>query len=148
MYRKLLGWFLVLCLCGTFFYRSFYYVDSSQGCFIRFTPSIFLEFNTGNIKQGIQILKKAAPEEYDKLCQYVGTINANVSCGGFQGGCYQPGQSKQIYVSVSHSEYLGWTAGIIAHEVCHARQAYENREFSEPECYEVTNQVLQQVVRD
>jgi hypothetical protein len=128
-------------------YKLFFYIDPPAGCFITFVPSMSLEFNTGNIKQGIRILKQADPEEYRNLCRNVRTINANISCGGWQGGCYSTLKRKTIYLATSHNDFLGWTAAVIAHETCHAMQHAENRDLSEVECYQVGYDVLRQIIR-
>ncbi|HEY4478601.1 MAG TPA: hypothetical protein VI775_02040 [Candidatus Paceibacterota bacterium] len=40
------------------------------------------------IKKIIKYLKSNYPDEYVKVCNNVTTIDPNISCGGFGGGCY------------------------------------------------------------
>jgi hypothetical protein len=144
--KVIISLLLVLCLI----YHWFFYINISNGCFIFFKPSMLFEFNTGNIKEGIFVLKNAVPDEYKKLCTHVNVINANISCGGWQGGCYRGGpraNKKEIYISASRDQFVGWTAAVVAHETCHAIQFSQKRDMSESECYEIGDKVLKAAVQ-
>jgi len=146
---------IIFALCLFFFFwlfnRYFLYTDSEYGCLIKIKPSI-IEFSSSNVKKGILVLKYADIDNYKELCNRVDVINPNISCGGFGGGCYHVNDfesseaSRQIDISTPHDGFLGLTAAIIAHEVCHARQAQEGMGLSEDECYELDDEVLQKVV--
>ena len=104
-----------------------------------------MEFSNSNIKKAILVLKNASPEDYQNLCRYVDTIDPNLSCGGFEGGCYYGIRSKTIDVSTSRTS-LSWTAAVIGHETCHAMQAKEGRPLDETECYKVDSRILKTIV--
>lgn len=139
--------FILALIISTVIYRYFFYYDPTNGCLIKLKPSI-IELSSANIKVGIKILKIAVPEEYDKLCAHVDLINPNFSCGGTGGGCYIPGKTptREIDISTTNDGFLGWTAAVIAHETCHAIQDEEDRQFSEDECNEIGNYVLEKTV--
>jgi hypothetical protein len=149
--KKIIIFFFFVALFFWLFNRYFLYTDKEYGCFIKIKPSI-LEFSSQNIKKGILVLKYADVDNYKELCNRIDVINPNISCGGFGGGCYRKTNfdnseiSRQIDISTPHNGFLGLTAAIIAHEVCHVRQAQENRSFSEKECYKLDDKVLQKVV--
>ena len=149
--KKLIIFIFFIVLLFWLFSRYFSYTDAKYGCFIKIKPSI-LEFSAVNIKKGILVLKYSDIDNYKELCKRVNVINPNISCGGFGGGCYRKTNfgnsevSRQIDISTPHDGFLGLTAAIIAHEVCHVRQAQEIRSFSEKECYELDDKVLQKVV--
>ncbi|MDP3900627.1 MAG: hypothetical protein Q8Q23_06145 [bacterium] len=149
MAKRLIKIFLFLAIAGFVGYRYFYYVDRDSNCFIKIKPS-YLEFSASNIKEGIKILKYAVPEEYEKLCIYVDTINPNISCGGFQGGCYSfyNDNVKEIDISTANHDFLSSTASVIAHETCHAIQfqTYGREGIDEKECYAVGNKVMTAVI--
>lgn len=128
-------------------YKYFLYIDIKNNCYVKIKPS-FIELSSSNIKQAIKALKYGAPEEYEKFCSNINTIDPNISCGGFQGGCYYSGKinSKEISISTANQEFLGWTAAVVAHETCHAIQYEENREMSESECYAIGYKVLKKLV--
>jgi hypothetical protein len=128
-------------------YHYFLYVDIKNGCYIKIKPSI-LEFSTPNIKKAIKILKNATPEEYQKVCANVITINPNLGCGGFNGGCFYTGtynNPTEIHISTANKSYLGWTAAVIAHENCHLIQNKEKRAMDEGECYGLGDKILKQL---
>lgn len=143
--RKLSKIGLLLILVGLFFYKYFFYIDFTNGCFVKIMPGY--EFNNSTIKRAIKILKYGAPEEYANLCAHVSTINPNLGCGGFNGGCfYNPKQNEQldgrkIHISTAQGNVL-WTAGVLVHETCHAMQYAESRPPSEQECYQADDRVL------
>lgn len=135
---------IIVFLSALIIYHFFFYADIKNSCYIKILPSL-TELSSSNIKKGINVLKNAAPEEYEKLCGNIDTINPNFSCGGFQGGCYTY-TPRQIDISTSRDEFLGWTAAIIAHETCHAIQHSKGQELNEDECYTLDDMVLQKVV--
>lgn len=143
--------FLVLILIGAaagLIYHYLLYLDFKNHCYIFIKPSL-LEFSSRNVQEAVNVLKYAVPNEYQKLCQYVDTINPNISCGGFQGGCYSAYQSNpgEIDIGTAHEQFLGWTAAVIAHETCHAQQFQQGQSFSEQECYEIDDHVLKTIVQ-
>lgn len=150
MFKFLIKIIIFVLLALWLIYHWFFYIDISNSCFVFLKPSVVFEFNAGNIKEGIFVLKNAVPDEYKKFCTYVNVVNANVSCGGFTGGCYwggSGGNKKEIYIGAARDQFIGLTAGVIAHETCHAMQFSRKREMSEPECYETMNNVLKAIVQ-
>lgn len=139
---------ILFLIFGWFYSRYFRYDDWSTGCHIALKPSL-TELSSVSIKKAIKVLKNAQPEEYEKLCKYVDTINPNMGCGGFGGGCFYSGKrtKKEITISTSRNSSLSATAGIIAHETCHAIQYAENRPLNEPECYAVDDKVFKNLTR-
>ena len=121
------------------FFRNFLYLDIPNKCYIVVYPSWF-ELSNSTIKKGISVIKTVSPENYQNLCQRVKAINPNLSCGGFEGGCFEPGTPKTIYVNATKN--LIWVVDVIAHEACHALQFYENRPFDENECNAVGVEVM------
>jgi len=134
---------------GIIICRYFFYVDLGSRCRISISPSI-LEFNNLTVKRSIDILKYGSPSDYRDLCKYVGKINPNISCGGFGGGCFRNSEfnkgGRTIDVSTANGSLL-WTAAVIVHETCHARQLYEKRGFSETECYDAMDETLKRIVQ-
>jgi len=104
-----------------------------------------MEFSQGNVKTGIRALKYAEPTVYSSLCKNISTIRIDMGCGGWQGGCHYHKQGE-ITLSTTHSEFLGWTAAIIGHELCHDTQLREGRAFSEDECYAFDSAILHSLV--
>ena len=88
--------FLIIFLLVSFTYKYFFYVDYKNGCFVKIIPSVAMEFSNSNIKRSIEILKYGSPADYQNFCTYVDTIDANVDCGGFEGGCYRGGKKLQL----------------------------------------------------
>jgi len=146
MLRKIIKIFILILIVGFFIYKYFLYFDFSNSCYITIKPS-FTELSNSNIKQAIKVLKLTSPDEYDKLCSNVKTINPNIACGGFGGGCFYHSYEKEISVSTSNNSYLGWTAAIIVHETCHVVQNKEGRAMSELECNTLGNNVLGKIVQ-
>lgn len=145
MLKKFLKILILFAIISFVIHHYFFYIDLSNGCFIKIKPSIF-ELSTNNIKKAIKILKHATPDEYLKLCTHVKTINPNPSCGGFGGGCFYTRYNGQIEISTSNKSFLGQTAAIIVHETCHAIQHNEKRDLNEPECYGLDNEVLKSLI--
>ena len=123
---------------------NFFYLDPINNCYIAIGPS-WLEFSNSTIKKTLTILKNASPDNYQNVCQRVNFINPNLSCGGFEGGCFNPKSPRSIDVSTS-LRMTAYTADVISHEACHARQFYQNRQMLEPECYGVGSDVLKTIV--
>lgn len=142
--KKFLTIFLLVILFFGFIYKSFFYVDIKNECFVKIIPSLSLELSNGNIKRSIRILKYGSSSDYQNFCKYVDTIDANVDCGGWEGGCFRGG--KKIAVSTSQST-VAWTAGVIVHETCHAIQGYEGRGLDEDECYAADDRLLRTIVQ-
>lgn len=125
---------------GAFFllfliYHFFFYIDIPNGCFVTIRPSV-LEWSNTTIKKGIRYLKKEYKPQYLTFCSNVSTIDPNISCGGFGGGCYSEYKSNSGVIDVS-TPYGNWKAAakVIIHETCHAVQFKEKRPFSESECH-------------
>jgi len=100
-----------------------------------------MEFNNANVIQALKALKYASKDGYREVCNNVDEMFLNMSCGGFQGGCYY-NRPNEIHVSTAHDQFLGWTAAIIVHEACHSKQRNEGRPLSEDECYQRTHETL------
>lgn len=143
--KKLFKLTLFLIVVASIIYTFFFYIDFKDKCYIRINPS-FLEFSNLSIKRAIKALKFASFDDYRALCENVKVIHPNVSCGGFQGGCYYPDETKSISITTSQRGLLSWTAGIIVHEVCHAKQHKEGRTFDETECYKETDRILKKLI--
>ncbi len=143
--KKIVGKFIKFIIIIIFilwiFYSLFIYVDLSNRCFITIRPS-FTELSNTTMKKGIKYLKNNFPNEYTNLCKNVVSIDPNISCGGFGGGCYSlysinPGV---IDISTPHGDYIH-AAKVMIHETCHAMQFKEGRPFDETECYK-TDEVI------
>ncbi|PIR43092.1 hypothetical protein COV24_04655 [candidate division WWE3 bacterium CG10_big_fil_rev_8_21_14_0_10_32_10] len=134
---------LVLFLGLLLIYKLFFYVDIQNSCFIKIYPS-FLELSNANIKRAIKILKQGSIEDYNDLCTNVTTINPNLGCGGFDGGCYYQNQHHTIYVSTHQRDVL-WSVGVIVHETCHVMQAEQNKPLNETECYTADTRITQKL---
>lgn len=144
----ILGIFVVI--AGIFLFRSFFYIDRSSGCKIFILPSV-LEFNNGTVIDALHLLKRTAPDAHEMVCENVTKINPNFSCGGsLWGGCFRGkadrSDQKTIDISTSHKDIL-WTASIIVHEACHARQYANVEEMSEDQCYSEGYQIVYEIVR-
>ncbi|OHA52474.1 MAG: hypothetical protein A3A30_04940 [Candidatus Terrybacteria bacterium RIFCSPLOWO2_01_FULL_48_14] len=124
-------------------FRYFLYIDSSAGCRITILPS-WLEFSNLNVQRSIRILKHASPPDYQDLCMYVKTIDPNLACAGFEGGCFYPNRPRSISVSTSQQS-AAWTVGVLVHETCHAKQFHEDRPLDEGECYEADSRILKRI---
>jgi hypothetical protein len=146
--RRAIKTLIILFIIGLVFYKFFFYVDISNGCFIKIKPSI-TEFSNLSMKKALKTLKYGAPQEYLKVCQHVDTINPNYGCGGFQGGCYYHYEGvnpKEIYVSTSYRS-LSDAIAVIVHETCHAIQFQQGRPGIESECYAANDKVLKAIVQ-
>lgn len=115
------------------FSHFFLYIDLKNGCFIKIYPS-FLEFSNTAMKDGLRYLKKNYFHDYQEVCKNVETIDPNIGCGGFGGGCYSSSQPKTIVISTTHGNSLN-AAKVIIHETCHLLQLKSGRPLLEPECY-------------
>ena len=135
--KKFFTIFLLILLFSGLIYNQFFYVDFQNRCFVKILPSIGLEFSNSNIKRSIKILKYGSPTDYQDFCKLVDTIDANVDCGGWEGGCYRGG--KRIAVSTAQGT-VSWTVAIIVHETCHAMG------FGETECYAAGDRILGTIV--
>jgi hypothetical protein len=152
MIKSILKKAIIPLLIIFFIYKWFFYINVFNGCYIKIIPSAFFEFNNGNIKEAIKVLKNADFEEYKTVCRNVKTIDGNPACGGFNGGCYyisslNTSEKRRISVSTANSAYLAWTAAVIVHETCHAVQAKEGRGLDENECYTKGGEVLESLTR-
>ena len=141
--KKFFTIFLLILLFSGLIYNQFFYVDFQNSCFVKILPSIGLEFSNFNIKRSIKILKYGSPADYQDFCRLVDTIDANVDCGGWEGGCYRGG--KRIAVSTAQGT-VSWTVAIIVHETCHAIQTSEGRGMDEGECYAAGDRILGTIV--
>ncbi|MDO8620251.1 MAG: zinc-ribbon domain-containing protein [bacterium] len=118
------------------FFHFFVYFDMENKCFVTVRPAL-TELSNTTIKKGIRYLRKEFPPQYALFCANVTSINPNISCGGFGGGCYStysinPGV---IDISTPYGNHKN-AAKVIIHETCHAVQFAEKRPFDENECYE------------
>ena len=85
--KKILKYLVIIIFLPWLFYHLFLYIDIKNGCFIKIRPAM-TELSNTTIKKGIRYLKSNYPDEYVKVCNNVTTIDPNISCGGFGGGCY------------------------------------------------------------
>ncbi len=130
--KKLLYFLIFAILVAGVYTRYFFYFDVPQNCYISISPS-FLEFSNRSVINAINVLKQASYNDYEDLCTNVTKINPNISCGGFEGGCFYNRRPKTIDISTSERS-LAWTASVIVHETCHVMQFQESRAMSENEC--------------
>lgn len=142
--KKLLKIFFIIFFLFAFIYNSFLYVDIPNRCFVKIIPSIAFEFSNGNIKRAIKILRYGSPSDYQDFCKHVDTIDANIDCGGWEGGCFRHG--KKIAISTSRNT-VAWTAAIIVHETCHAMQNAQRRDSDETECYAADGRILESIIQ-
>jgi hypothetical protein len=122
----------LLVLIWLFFY-FFIYFDFENKCYVKITPSIF-EFSNTTIKRGIKYLKNNYKPQYEDFCKYVKTIEPNIGCGGYGGGCFYGSSPGVVYISTTYGKVKN-AAKVIIHETCHAKQFAEKRPMSEAECY-------------
>jgi hypothetical protein len=143
--RIMKKWFIILIVFAALLYftQDFYYIDFSKGCYIFISPSLNFEFSNAGVKRALTIIRKISPDNYEKVCQRVSIINTNISCGGWEGGCFQPNETRTIYVSAP-ARNVTWVAEVIAHETCHTIQQLEHRIFDEQECHKVGLKVMQE----
>jgi hypothetical protein len=126
--------FLLLILFIIFvIYHFFFYVDVRNGCYVVIKPAL-LEMSNTTMKKGLVYLKKNFPSQYGEFCENVNTINPNISCGGFGGGCFYHNSPKTIDISTTYGNYIN-AAKVIIHETCHVIQLKEGRPANESECY-------------
>jgi hypothetical protein len=125
-------------------WKYFFYLDPFNGCFIVIYPS-WLEFSNTSMKNAIKVLKRTSTDDYQEMCLNVTSINPNISCGGFGGGCFYADQPQSIDISTTNRS-LAITASIIIHETCHVMQFKEGRGISEPECDQKMAQALGRIV--
>lgn len=142
--KRLLRIVILLSLVVLGIYKYFFHIDLSNDCFVRINPSWF-EFSNSSVKQAISILKHASAQDYDLFCANVSVIDPNLSCGGFDGGCFYDDRPDTIDISTSQRS-LAWTASIIVHETCHVIQNKEKRIMSEDECDAMMVETLARIV--
>lgn len=116
------------------------WMDFENACFIKIVPA-YLELSNANIKRALLVLKTAMPADYADVCKYAKTIDPSPSCGGFGGGCFYSNEERKIYITTGQNDLLG-TAGVIVHEVCHAKQNQKNGSLNEDECYREDDRVF------
>jgi hypothetical protein len=145
----LLGGAVLLVALGVL--RYFFWIDLGAGCVLTLRPSL-VGYDNMLVKRALETLRQGSPDDYRKVCEHVGTINPNPSCGGFGGGCFWHGQGQQgrTSIDVSTEHGLQWTVAVIVHETCHAIQFHEGRppghDF-ERECYGEDDRILRSLVR-
>lgn len=140
---KILWIGIFLTIFNLLFFNNLVYIDLAKGCFIKIIPG--LEFNNAKIIDGIDILKNASPKDYQDLCGRVDTIDPNVGCGGFEGGCFYESNPRTIYVTTAGTT-LEWVAGVLVHETCHAKQFAEKRPLDQGECHKESGRVIKKIV--
>lgn len=144
--KRILTAFVLIILCISLFFHFFIYIDFKNGCNIKIIPSLG-EWNNLTIKRAIKILKYGSPNDYQNLCKYVNIIDGSVSCGGWEGGCFSGTYGPKSITVSSAQNTEAMSAGIIAHETCHAIQFDERRSFDETECYTEQNRLLKTIVQ-
>ena len=134
--KRFFKYCIILLLLISLFFHFFLYVDIANKCFVTIRPAL-IEFSNTTIKKGIRYLRSDYHNEYVKFCSVVSSIDPNISCGGFGGGCYSEYNSNSGVIDIS-TPYGNWKAAakVIIHETCHAVQFKEKRPFSEVECHE------------
>ncbi len=134
--KQIIKYSIYLIIFASIIYHFFYYWDFKNSCYITIRPSL-TEFSNTTIKKGIKYLKANFPKQYKDFCKNVASIDPNISCGGFGGGCFSGftyNRPAMIDISTPYGEYKQ-AAKVIIHETCHAMQFKEKRPFSEEECY-------------
>ncbi len=114
------------------FAQNFFYADPSSGCFIRIPPSA--DLNNHKIREAMQLLKIASPSDFSAVCGQITTIDPNISCGQFEGGCFQ-GIPGEISVDTSNHT-LAMVAQTIVRTACQARQADKKVANDPKTCYQ------------
>lgn len=142
--KKIVKILITILIIGFFFFRYFFYMDIKHDCYISILPS--LELSNVNIGNALGILKRVSFDDYKEVCRYVTKVNPNFSCGGMGGGCAYQSIPKTIDISTSMDD-LAWSAAIIAHETCHAKQFQEQKTISEDECYKVDDRIIKKIIK-
>ncbi len=142
--KKFVRLLIFLLLFGFYAYSRFYYFDPEYGCKITIIPT-FLPSNY-NTKEVLNIIKRGSPDDYWRVCQFVSVINKNPSCGGFDGGCFQPSKPGMIYIGNDQGN-IALAAAIVVHETCHAIQGHNQMPLREPDCYAQGNLFLNYVTQ-
>lgn len=142
--KRFLKLLVIVLLLGAYAYTKFYYFDPENGCKIAIIPT-FLPSNY-DTKDILRIIKRGAPDDYMRVCAYVSVINKNPSCGGFDGGCFQPSKPGMIYIGNDQGN-IALAAALVVHETCHAIQGSEQRRLDERECYSQGNAFLTTVTQ-
>lgn len=127
-----------------YFTQDLFYFDVFKGCYIFLVPSMHLEFSGSGVKKALEIIKISSPDNYKNICERVNIIDTNIACGGMEGGCFDPRNKRTISVTAP-SRNITWVAEVIAHEACHAKQAYEGKPGDEGECHIVGLKVMQEL---
>jgi hypothetical protein len=149
--KKVLKISLYILLPVYIFFHYFTYWDPGENCFITIKPA-FLEFTNLDMKRALKALKFSSPDDYQKVCKNVSSVEPMIGCGGFGGGCFynteRKGQNygkREITVSTAKDDLLTAMA-VILHETCHAIQEKEGRELGEVECYMEDDRLLRKIV--
>ena len=139
---KTLSGLLTIIVVGYFIYTQFFHLDIQNNCAIFLMPT----FQPSNLstKETVTFLKNSSHEDYTILCKHVNVINKNASCGGLDGGCYQPSSPKTIYIGNDQNN-IALAAALLVHETCHAIQGQENRTLNEGDCYKAGAEYLKKV---
>ena len=134
--KKFLKYCAVAFIIVLLFFHFFLYIDLRNGCFVTIRPAL-TELSNTTVKKGIKYLRKNFPKQYDDFCENVTSIDPNISCGGFGGGCYSASRRSNPSVIDISTTYGAVTnsAKVIIHETCHVIQFKEKRPFDEAECY-------------
>lgn len=141
--KKILALFLEVFIVLCIFLYFFTYIDVKNSCYILIIPT-YLPSNIST-KKVIKLIKNASPDDYCTLCSYINVINKNISCGGFDGGCYEQINPRTIFLGNDQNS-LALSAAIVIHELCHREQARQGRQFSELECYKKGSEFLENIV--
>lgn len=129
----------------------FTYKDKDNDCVIKIKTPTFL-WNVNETKRALKILKYGLPDEYEKVCKYVNTINTRIEYCGFEyAGCFKIRKQKdskyEISVNPTDQSFSAWEAAAIAHETCHLIQYIKEHATSEPKCYDVSNKAIKELVQ-
>src|SRR5689334_9250624 len=74
--------------------RYFVWLDAGHRCVIVIRPSLVGSDNS-TVELALETLRRGSPDDDEKVCVHVGTINPNPACGGFGGGCFWHGEGQK-----------------------------------------------------
>jgi hypothetical protein len=125
------GIITTLLILSIFFYIIFvqYSQFSSENC----SGIISISGAYSSRQRAYEILEYVEKdcEYYEFVSEHLTRLEVDFSKGLFSGGYYSGGESAEINVFNSSTEYM---ASIVVHEACHAFQLKNNLFMSEPDC--------------
>lgn len=125
------GGILILFILLLFFYFIFiqYSTFSSENC----SGTITISGANSSRQRAYEILNYVENDcgYYEFVSEHLTHLEVDFSKGLFNGGYYSGGESAEINVFNSTTEYM---ASIVVHEACHAFQLKNKLFMSEPDC--------------